>query len=275
VEGRRGRTLERGAAALGIALGLAAGAAHASAPDRVLIVMDELVQMQALAESLQAAGGPAAELVGQTALPDDWTPYAAVLVYVHGDLQPEAERRMIDYTRAGGRLVVLHHSISSGKAANAHWFDFLGISLPGARESRYPAPPGGHYAWHEGQAVTVVNLAPDHYITSHDVTWPETVRYASDERPEEREYPALTLDPAEAYMNVRFTDGDAKTVLLGFVHHDDRNGLLFQQDREGWLKPSGDGWIVYLQMGHHPEEWRQPVVAQLVLNAIRWQPEPR
>lgn len=247
--------------------------AGAAAPDRVLVVTDELEQMQALAESLKAGGGLAPQLVGQTALPPEWSAYAAVIAYVHGELLPETERRLIDYTRAGGRLVVLHHSISSGKARNEHWFDFLGVALPGAEESRQPAPDGGHYAWREHVALEVVNLAPDHFITSHDVVWPSTTRYTSSDRPSaEREYPALILDPSEAYMNHHFTDGRQKTVLLGFKYRDDRNGVLFMQDREGWLKPAGEGWIVYLQMGHFVEEWRHPVVAQLVLNAVRWRP---
>jgi hypothetical protein len=265
--------MERAIALAAALVATSGSASPGAAPDRVLIVMDELEQMQALAASLGAAAGLAPEITGQEALPPDWTPYAAVLAYVHGDLQPETERRMIDYTRAGGRLVVLHHTISSGKLRNEHWFDFLGVALPGASESRNPAPLGGHYAWREHVALTVVNLAPDHYITSHEITWPEVTRYASSDRPSvEREYPSLTLEPSEAYMNVHFTDGRHKTVLLGFAYLDDRNGVLFMQDREGWLKPAGDGWIVYLQMGHFVEEWRHPVVAQLVLNAIRWRP---
>jgi hypothetical protein len=255
---------------------LTAGAlgSHAAAPDRVLIVADELEQMLALAESLES-GGLAASIVGQTALPAAWTPYSAVLVYIHGALHPATERRLIDYTRAGGRLVVLHHTISSGKARNEHWFDFLGVALPGAEAARDPAPAGGHYAWREHVALEVINLAPGHFITSQDIAWPETTRYTSSDRPSaEAEYPSLTLEPAEVYMNHHFTDGRLKTVLLGFAYRDDRNGVLFMQDREGWLKPAGSGWIVYLQMGHFVEEWRQPVVAQLVLNAIRWRPDP-
>jgi len=264
----------RNAVVLATALLPAAFAAEsrAAAPGRVLVVTDELPQMQALAESLER-GGLQPSIVGQTALPEAWTPLAAVIVYVHRELLPETERRLIGYTRAGGRLVVLHHSISSGKAGNEHWFDFLGVALPEPERSREPAPDGGHYAWREPVALTVVNIAPGHFITSHDVDWPQTTRYTPSDRPSaEREYPSLTLDPAEVYVNHHFTDGRQKTVLLGFSYRDDRNGVHFMQDREGWLKPSGRGFIVYLQMGHFAEEWRQPVVAQLVLNAIRWRP---
>lgn len=261
------------ALAVAAILATAPAASRAAAPARVLVVTDELPQMQALAGSLEALGGLAPLIVGQQELPGDWTPFAAVIVYVHGELQAGTETRAIAYARAGGRLVVLHHSISSGKAGNPHWFGFLGVALPEPERSREPAQPGGHYAWREPVALDVVNLAPGHYVTSHGIEWPGTTRYASSDRPSlEREYPSFTLDPTEAYVNHHFTDGREKTVLLGFRYRDDRNGALFMQDREGWLKPAGDGWIVYLQMGHFVEEWRHPIVARLVLNGIRWRP---
>lgn len=256
-------------------LALALMAPHAGGPKgRVLIVMDERPQMVVLAEYLKDRGGLDSVIVDQSSLPGDWSVFDAVVGYVHFELKPETERRIIDYTRSGGRYVCLHHSISSGKIKNEHYFDFLGVALEGAERSREPAEPGGHYAWREGVALTVVNLNPDHYITRTGVSWPETTRYRPSDRPSvEGVYPALTLDPSEAYMNVEFTDGREKTVLLGFKYRDDRNGQLFMQDREGWLKRSGKGWIVYLQMGHFADEWRNPVVAQMALNAIRWRPE--
>ncbi|HET7747459.1 MAG TPA: ThuA domain-containing protein, partial [Vicinamibacteria bacterium] len=207
-------------------------------------------------------------------LPPDWGRYAAVVGYIHGTLQEATESRIIEYVRAGGRYVCLHHSISSGKAKNAHYFDFLGVRLPGTEKAREPAAPGDHYAWREGIDLQVVNLNPGHFITTRGITWPESATYRpSDEPSAERAFPAFTLRHAEAYMNVQFTDGREKTVLLGFKYRDDRNGVLFMQDREGWLKPSGKGWVVYLQMGHSTHEFEHPVVAQLVLNAIDWQPD--
>jgi type 1 glutamine amidotransferase len=47
------------------------------------------------------------------------------------------------------------------------------------------------------------------------------------------------------------------------------------QDREGWLKPAGTGWIVYLQMGHTTAEFENAAVAQMVLNAVNWKPGAR
>jgi hypothetical protein len=239
----------------------------------VLIVMDEREQMEALAKYLKAKGQVDATIVDQKSAPQDWSPYDAVIGYIHGALQEPIELKIIDYTKKGGRYVCLHHSISSGKATNRHYFDFLGVRLPGGEISSQPAVPGDHYAWRHDVDFTVVNLNPGHHITSHGVTWPDTVTYRPSDGPSaERAYPAFTLKQAEPYMNVQFTDGREKTVLLGFKYLDDRNGALFMQDREGWLKPSGKGWIVYLQMGHTTQELEHPAVAQMVLNAVTWQP---
>jgi trehalose utilization protein len=165
--------------------------------------------------------------------------------------------------------------ISSGKAVNRYYFDFLGVRLPEADKARQPAQPGGHYAWRHGVHLTVVNLNPGHYITTNGVTWPERTSYRPFGRPgAEGEYPAFTLEDAEVYVNVGFTDGDEKTILLGFKYVEDRNGAVFMQDREGWLRPSGDGWIVYLQPGHSTHEFEHPAVAQMVLNAVTWKPAP-
>jgi hypothetical protein len=245
----------------------------APAAQRVLIVMDEREQMEVLAKFLKEKGGVESTIVDQASAPADWTGFDAVIGYVHGDLQESIERKIIDYTREGGRFVPLHHMISSGKSKNRYYFDFLGVRMTGTGQSREPSTPGGHYAWRDPVSITVVNLNPSHYITTHAITWPETVSYQSTDHPEIRgERPAFTLPKGEAYMNVLFADGSRKTVLLGLKYRDDRNGALYMQEHEGWLQPSGKGWIVYLQPGHFTAEFEHPIVAQLVLNAVTWKP---
>jgi hypothetical protein len=253
--------------------GLGWSAAAAVPERRVLIVMDEREQMEVLAKYLKEKGALEVTIVDQKSLPEDWSRFAAVIAYVHGALQEPTELKLIDYTRAGGRYVCLHHSISSGKVKNKYYFDFLGVRLDGIDKAREPAAAGEHYAWREGIDFQLVNLNPGHYITTNGVAWPEKTAYRPSDGPSaEREYPALTLKHAEAYMNVQFTDGREKTVLLGFKYLDDRNGVLYMQDREAWLKAAGQGWIVYLQMGHSTPEFENPAVAQMVLNAVNWKP---
>jgi hypothetical protein len=245
----------------------------AAAAPRVLILMDERPQMEALASYLKAKGGVESTIVDQASAPADWSAFDAVIGYVHSALQEPIELKIIDYTKRGGRFVCLHHMISSGKSKNRYYFDFLGVRMTGIEQAREPSQPGGHYAWRDPVALTVVNVSPSHYITRTGITWPERTAFAvSGSSAAPVDLPSVTLDRAEAYMNVAHADGGEKTILLGLKYLDDRNGALYMQDHEGWLKPSGRGWIVYLQPGHFTAEFEHPVVAQLILNAVTWKP---
>jgi Trehalose utilisation len=244
--------------------------ARAADSKQVLIVMDEREQMETLAKYLKEHGGIDSTIVDQKSVPDDWSHFDAVIGFVHGALQEPVEMKIIDYTKNGGRYVCLHHMISSGKSKNKYYFDFLGVRMTDIDKSREPAEPGGHYAWREPVDITVVNLNPTHYITSHDVTWPDKTEFSAGGSTKAVTYPAFT-ERGEAYMNVFFSDTD-KTVLLGLKYTDDRNNASYMQTAEGWLKPAGKGWIVYLQPGHFTQEFEQPAVSQMVLNAITWAP---
>jgi hypothetical protein len=240
---------------------------------RLLIVMDEREQMEALGQYLKDKAAIESVIVDQAGMPADWSGFDAVIGYIHGRLDERAETKFIEYARGGGRLILLHHTISSGKAANRYLFEFLGIALTEPSKSREPSTPGGHYAWKDPVQQVIVNLRPDHFLTSNAIAWPSRFSYTSSDEPSvAREYPAMVLRDTEAYVNHKFTDGRAKTVLLGFQWTDDRNGVTFRQDRTGWYKRTGKGWVFYFQPGHSTQEFRNPVVAQLVLNAILWKP---
>jgi hypothetical protein len=240
----------------------------------VLIVMDERPQMETLAEFLRAKGKLEVEIVDQASLPADFSSYSAVVGYIHKTLEEKTELALIDYTKNGGRYVCVHHSISSKKAQNKYYFDFLGIRLDAPEEAKSPPRPGGHYAWRHPADVTIVNLDPRHYITNHNIEWNETATYASSDSPSaEREYPSMTLKDSEVYLNHKFIDGREKTVLCGFKYFDDRNNQLYMQDRAAWVKAQGKGHIIYFKMGHSGEEFENPNISQMILNAIEWRAE--
>jgi hypothetical protein len=98
-------------------------------PTEVLIIQDELPQMKVLAGFLQEKGHLSVAISDQASLPKDLSVYRAVLVSIHRDLQETTEKAIIDYTQKGGKLVCLHHSISSARAANKFYFGFLGVQL--------------------------------------------------------------------------------------------------------------------------------------------------
>ena len=146
--------------------------------------------------------------------------------------------------------------------------------MGGIEQSRQPAEPGGHYAWREGIRQTIVNIDPRQYITSHGVKWTEsTVFPVPGGKSGNKSCSSFTLEDSEVYMNVPFTDGKDKAVFLGYKYLDDRNQVLHQEATAGWRKTSGKGRIVYIQMGHSAHEYQNPVVAQMVLNAIIWRPK--
>ena len=258
---------------IGICILIASG--HAHSQSKVIIVQDEMPAVKVLSSFLKDKGKLNVTVVDQKNFPDDLSSYGTVIVYIHQQLEEPVEIAIIDYTKQGGRYIALHHSISSRKAQNKYYFDFLGIRLDNAKQSKYPVEPGQGYGWVEGEQIvlTLVNLNPHHYITSHNVHWSDNIPYVSSDSPSvERPYPSFSLHDSEVYMNHKFTDGREKIVLCGFKFFDKRNNKLFMQDRAVWLKKYGKGEIVYFMPGHKPSDYENQNVSQMILNAIHWKP---
>ncbi|MCB0108478.1 MAG: DUF1080 domain-containing protein [Caldilineaceae bacterium] len=232
----------------------------------LLIVADEWEPMQVLTASLQDVGEYQVTHVAREGPDHDLTQFGAIFVYVHRPLAAHVEDALIDYALDGGRLIVLHHAIASAKVANPKWLDFLGIYIAQRDDPAHPwrVVNGTH---------TVVNLQPNHYITTHGVTYDRTIEYHSSDAPSlPGRYPALELTETEVFLNQQFTDGREKTVLFGFQIADPESGELYMQDRSGWYKAVGQGWLFYLQPGHAASDFQNPNFAQIVLNCLQWQP---
>lgn len=233
----------------------------------VLIVADEFPAMKILANALKAQENLDSRIVSQAEMPADLAPYKAVIVYIHRNLNEAAEKAFIRYTEAGGRLVPLHHSISSGKRKNKEWFKFLGVSLPQGDVSQ------GGYKWIEGVVLSVVNLASDHFITTHKVNYPEQIAWTAGAGEGQPKRPGFTLQHSEVYLNHVLTE--PRQLLLGFKYTDATSGQVYEQKHAGWMRKSGKGWIVYLMPGHSLSEFEDPAYARIVVNAVIWQPDPQ
>ena len=258
-----------------IVLSVLVSVGWAGPKDNVLIVQDEMPALEVLVAFLRDQGKLNVQIVDQAGFPQDLSPFGVVIGYLHRGLEESVEVAIIEYTKQGGRYIALHHSISSGKAQNKYYFDFLGIQLDHPKQSKYPVKPGEGYGWVEGEDIvlTLVNLNPGHYITSHRVAWDKAVPYRSSDGPSvAKPCPSIALPDSEVYMNHKFTDGRQKTVLCGFKFLDKRNNTLFMQDRAVWLKPYGKGSIIYLMPGHKPSDYKNPNISQMILNAIQWTP---
>lgn len=230
----------------------------------VLIIADEIPAMELLASKLKTEENLAARIVLQTDLPTSLADYTAVIVYIHKGLGEPAERAMVDYTLAGGKLIALHHSISSGKRNNKQWFPFLGVTLP---EGDLEA---GGYKWAEPVTIDLANLAPAHFITSHQVTYPAAIPFATASGGPVNPLPGFTLHESEIYLNHVLTE--SPTRLLGVRYTDAKTGKVWMQTHAGWVKSAGKGWIVYLMPGHSAQDFENPAYARIVLNAVIWRP---
>jgi hypothetical protein len=248
---------------------LTCGVSGPSGKTEVLIIQDERPQMDVLAKFLTEKGNLSVTIVEQKSLPKQLSTFKAVIVFIHGRLFEQTERAIIDYTKAGGRLICLHHSISSRKAENKFYFDFLGIQLnKGTMEE-------GGYVW-KASSWTLVNLNPKHYITNHNIKWEKQVIYTSSDQPAaEKSYPGIDLkDDSEVFINHRFTDGREKTVLCGLIYTNKTTGKTYMQDRGAWIKDQGKGAIVYLMPGHCVSDYQNENIARMILNAVNWKNTP-
>jgi len=230
-------------------------AAALPAPAQVLIAADEVPAMEVLAARLKSAAGLSSTVVKQPDLPADLAPYSTLVVYVHRNLDPALEHAAIGFAERGGRLVLLHHSISSAKRKNREWFPFLGVEL-----AEGDAAQGG-YKWIEGVSWEIVNLAPADPVTARGVQYPATATYRGAARP------AIQLEDSEVYLNHHLSG--PRTVLLGLCFRDPKTGTVYEQDTAGWYRPAGRGWVMYFMAGHSAREFENPAYSQILVNAVR------
>ncbi len=231
----------------------------------VLIVADEFPAMQVIADKLKRDENLETKLVWQTNLPPALAPFQAVIVYIHKELSAPAEDAFIEYAENGGKLVVLHHSISSGKRKNRRWFSFLGVALPEGELNH------GGYKWIEGVDFDLVNLATNHFIMTNKLSYPKCISFASASATNSpRTLPVFTLHDTEVYLNHVHTE--PHELLMGLKYTDAKTGITYAQDRAGWAKRAGKGWIIYFAPGHTQHDFEDPNYGQLVVNAVIWRP---
>ena len=240
-----------------------ATAATAKPPGEVLIVADEFPAMEILARALKDQEGIYSTIVRQTEMPQSLSGYQAVVVYIHRELLAGPEEAFIQYTRQGGKLILLHHTLSSAKRSNAHWFNFLGFDI-----LRKDVNEGG-YKWIEGVDMQVVNLAPKHFITSNQVRYEGKFPYQREAAGRTKDLPGFALRDTEVYLNHVYRS--PRTILLGFSYRDETK-KVWMQDRGAWCMPAGKGWIFYAQPGHTALDFENPAYARILLHAVIFRP---
>ncbi len=233
---------------------------------QVLIVADEIPAMEVLAKALSTQEKMESKIVLQSEMPGSLADFEAVVVYIHRDLDPGPEKAFIEYTRNGGKLICLHHSISSAKRKNESWFSFLGLDLP-----KGEAEQGG-YKFIGDIDMTVVNLAPKHFITTNKISYDTMIPYFREGHKKAKKVPGFVLYKTEAFLNHYLHSDMPRTIFLGMTMKD-KNGKIWAQDRSAWYMRSGKGWVFYSQPGHAVSDFENPVYVRMVLNMIVFDPD--
>lgn len=229
----------------------------------IFIAADEVPAMEILAKQLAERAHTTATIINskKDPLPGSLASYRAVLVYIHGALAEPFEKAFLSYAESGGNLILLHHSISSGKRPNKNpaWLPALGVTLP---EGELAA---GGYKYFDDATWDLVNLAPGHPILA-GVKFPKTVEYTGGKK-----LPALELDGTEIYLN--HVLAGPRTSLLGLRYTEPKSGKLFLQDTAAWVKPLGKGQVAYFMPGHKKTDFERPDYVQMIANAIVYKPK--
>ncbi len=191
-----------------------------------LIVCDEIPAMQSLAKQVETRLHQTSEITNQDKLPVSLSVYRNVTVYIHGDLHEPAENAFIAYAKGGGNLVLLHHTISSGKRKNKAWLPFLGVTLPTS------------------------------YKYIDDMTWEIAPTAAAGGG-------AITMHETEIYLN-HVNDSD-RTVLYGLRFTDPKTAEHFEQPIAAWTRKAERGTVWYFMPGHKASDFEyEPYVAVLM-----------
>jgi len=230
-----------------------------------MIVADEWPQMHAMAAKLNEYADYDIQKAEQDEIDSDLSAFDFVFMYVHKPLVRNAERALIDFTKDGGSLIVLHHGIASSKMQNPAWLNFLGIEL--FPRDHHELPWGVI-----GQTThTMVNLSPGHFITSNRIKYEKTVSFNSEfDTIFHGEYPAFDLPDTEIFLNQVLKDHQIR-VLFGFKSADGSR----MQPTSGWYKQSGRGRIYYYQAGHSVADFENPNFIRVLLNTLEWKPDQR
>jgi hypothetical protein len=216
----------------------------------VLIVADEIPAMEVLAKQFQSRAKISSKIVRQTEMPDSLKAFKTVVVYIHKDINEGPEHAFLDYLNGGGKLMLVHHSISSGKRKNKDWLPAFEITLPTSKFDE------GGYAYFEPATFDVINLAKGNFVTTHDVVYTKKVDGLE----------AFTASDTEIYLNHQF-DGP-RTRLLGLKWTDPKSGRTYTQDTVGWQKKVGKGLAYYFMVGHKAADFDIPTYAQILTNAL-------
>lgn len=226
----------------------------------VVIVTDVLPAAAALAETLKATENIDSAIVTQGQLPANLSSYRAVIVHVEGRLDVDAAGALQDYTKAGGRLVLLHNSIGPNKSSTPEWMPYVGVKLISGDAAK------GGFRSIPNASVDLVELTLRNFVTENKIIYTKAVTYKSASRARAMALPALSFPGTEVFVNHAYTR--PKRLLMGIKVTDPRSGVTYMQDSGIWVEELDNGQIYYFMLGQTAADLKVKAYVQMIANAV-------
>lgn len=176
--------------------------------------------------------------------------------FVHYDPNEQYKSDFLDLLAKGKGMVFLHHAI----AAWPSWPEFAHILggrfhfLPGKLGGKHY--PGSGFRFKTAQTISVIDPA-------HPVV--EGVESSFSIVDEAYLFPVIEDEVTPLLRSdFQFSANHFHMGGVNFKEHPDGSSLV------GWTKKYANSTIVYLQMGHGPEIYRDDNFQKLLFNSVRW-----
>lgn len=195
---------------------------------------------------------------------------ACVIVYnknLMGRLNVKAIKK---YCAQGGKVITLHHNVSSMMLRRPEWLDFVQVYIKRGDDAEYP------WSVIEGGDLYLTNLQPNSEITTEGIEYDAEVPElnlredpskmvlthelkgeAKTEYQERKKEPAIEFKKSEYFINHVPLPNPQRTLLFGVYFKDPESGRMFISNNGGWKMPYKKGMIYYFMPGHAIHDYHQ------------------
>jgi len=187
---------------------------------------------------------------------------------------------LINYCNKGGKLITLHHNISSMMLRRPEWLEFTGIEITKGKKVKYP------WSVIEGGDLYMFNINPGHAITWENIEYTDqaplyalevnpnstTLTYELDENQQEQikpleKQPAILFKESEYFINHIPLPDPNRELLFGLYFTDQKSGRKFFSANGGWITKKGKGTLIYLMPGHGKSDYNE-MYCRIIKNCL-------
>lgn len=193
-----------------------------------------------------------------------------IITYNKNLIKKRNVKTIKEYCANGGKLIALHHNVSSMMLRRPEWLDLMKINIVKGDDAEYP------WSVIEGGDLYLTNLQPDNAITTKGIEYDSEVpmlklsvdptkkvlTHELDES-QQKEFhsrekeKAIEFKKSEYFINHLPLPEPNRILLFGIFFHDPESGREFISNNGGWKMPYKEGMIYYLMPGHSVHDYHE------------------